>query len=164
MTTYVEPKLIGNAAVIGDIVIKDSEIFQNVGYKNYIHLHRKYPNYFKFFTECNNITSEFGYLPSDISLRVSDDPEILKKDIVKTIYYNKWFSNNSNLVFECKDKISCKPTEFEDSTSIWVFICIIIISLIVFAIYILSNSSHIDKLFDISNISSFHPYVKNLNI
>lgn len=160
MTIYIEPKLIANAAVIGDCIIRDIDIFQNVGYRNYIQLHRKFPNYFKYFIECDNITDCIGYIPSDISLIISDDPEILKKDIVKTIYYNVHISNNSDLVLKCKDKILCKPTEFENTTSIWLFICIIIVSLIVFAIYILINSPHSDKLFNISDITLLYPHKK----
>lgn len=161
MSIYLEPRLFADGSVIENTIIRDSEIFQNVGYKNYIQLHRKYPGYFKYFSECDNITDGIGHVPSPILLYTCNDPKILKSDIVKTIYYKKWFSENSNLVLECKDKIICRPTEFENTTSIWIFICIIIVTLIFFAVYILAMSPHADKLLNLSNYELNIPYYIN---
>lgn len=147
---YVEPKLIADSAIIGNVIIKDSDIFKNVGYKNYVQLTTKYPGYFKYFKECDNITDGIGYIPISISIFTSDDPEKIKKDIVKTIYYGEWISNNSDLVLDCKDKILCNPTEFESTTFIWIFICIILITLLFFSTYILIKSPHVYKLLNIS--------------
>lgn len=143
---YLEPQLYGDTSIIDNKFIRDSDIFKHVGYKNYIMLHRKYPYYFKKFEECSNITEGIGYIPGEINLLISDDPERIKKDIVKTMYYGVWFSENSDLVFFSKDKLICKPTDFESDVNIWIFICIIMISLIIFAIYIMTKSTHLNKI------------------
>lgn len=158
MSGYSEPRLIAGASIIDDTIIRDLEIFQKIGYRNYIQLHRKYPFYFKYFAECDNLNDGIGYVPASILLFVSDDPKTIKCDIVKTIYYNIWFSPNSDLVFESKDIIQCRPTEFENTVSIWIFICIVIVSLIVLAIYILIKSPHTSKLLNISKFEFNNPY------
>lgn len=160
---FTEPKLIGDSAVIDNTIIKDSEIFQKIGYKNYVQLQRKYPNYFKYFTECDSVTDCIGFIPSNISLYITDDPNIIKCDIVKTIYYKVWVSPVSDLILNSTDKVLCNPTEFENTTSITIFIYIILVSLIVFAIYILTISPYMVKLMKTKNFELNNPYYININ-
>lgn len=134
-----EPRLFDNQSYINSKIFSDSEIMRYVGYDNYVMLNRKYPGYFKFFPECNTLSyNEFKY-PSIISLLTSNDPEIIKKDIIKTIYYREFISNNSLLVKNKKDR-DMNITESEDKTMIWIFICMIIVILLIFSIFTIYNS------------------------
>ena len=140
-----EPLLTIDNSIIDNTIIKDSDIFQHIGYKNYIQLNRKYPLYFKYFDECKVNEEHIGNIPGNISLLISDNPDKIKKDIVKTIYYGKWFSDNSDLVLNYKDKILVKPIEVEETTPILIFVFIIIVLLFIFATYIIIKSPMINN-------------------
>lgn len=130
-----EPLITNGTSYINGQIINDSDIFRYVGYDNYIMLYRKYPHYFKYFKECDTKSEGIGTIPGYINLFISDNPQKIKSDIIKTIHYKTYISTNSYLVKDF-EFITDKPTELDDTTSIWIFICIILISLLFFSAYI----------------------------
>jgi len=124
--------------------ITDSMIMNCVGVVTYTYLCRKYPNYFSFFKECEEVSNqEIGNLPSEINLYISDDPYKIKSDL---IYYLCEENNNSNNILLCNS--TCKPNypliEENNSLFSWIFICILMIILIfiaILAIYYLDSQS-----------------------
>lgn len=140
-------KLFENQSYIDGKIIYDKDILNNIGYDNYVMLSRKYPNYFKFFPECSTVSYDDYKHPGMIELITEGNVEKIKIDIIKTIYYGKRFSINSDLVI---DKKNFSVSETEDSLLIWIFICIIIVSLLFFSLYII----YISKIFNekINNI------------
>ena len=145
MTEFVSPSMFEDSSIINSTIIRDSDIFKNVGYDNYIMLNRKYPKHFTFFEECYTKHEGIGTIPGIINLYISDDPLIIKSDIIKTIYYGVWISHNSELVLNAK-KLKFKPTEFDDTGIIWIIISIIIVVLFIFATYILISNPLSDNI------------------
>jgi hypothetical protein len=136
MSNFEEPIMFKDSSLICDTIYKDSDIFMNVGYKNYIMLCRKFPKHFTFFEECNTENENIGYIPGYINLYLTGDAYNIKSDIIKTMHYDTWISPNSELVFGSKP-LEFKPTEFRESLSIWIIICIVIITLFFIATYVL---------------------------
>lgn len=130
-----EPLIRNGTSYINGQIINDSDIFRYIGYNNYIMLYRKYPFYFKYFKECDTLSEGIGSIPGEINLFISDNPYDIKSDIIKTIHYKTYISPNSYLVKDFNFTTN-KPTELDDTISIWIFICIIIISLLVFSVYV----------------------------
>lgn len=133
---YEEPKIFGNTTYIENIFIKDSDILRYVGIPNYMMLQRKFPNYFSYFEILSFSSYKDIFVPGDINLYINGTPETIKKDIVKTMFYKKNFSSNSYLVSDDIDEpmiFNEKPVEY----SIWIFICIIIVVLLIFSTYLL---------------------------
>ena len=130
-----EPIIILGTSYINGQIINDSDIFFHVGYENYIMLHRKYPHFFKYFKECDTKNDSIGIIPGQISLITVGDANNIKSDLIKTIYYKTYISSNSYLINDIKIK-NKNITELEDTTSMWIFICIIMISLLIFSVYI----------------------------
>lgn len=120
-------------------IINDSEIFYRVGFDNYIMLQRKYPLFFKWFKECETKVDDIGIVPGDISLITIGNAIDIKSDIVKTIFYDTYISPNSDLIKVIPHK-NIRPTEMTETTSVWIFICIVMVSLLVFVIYIMVTS------------------------
>lgn len=142
-----EPKLFYNQSYIGEKIFSDSEIMRYIGYNNYVMLNRKYPNYFKYFPECE-VKCYYNFKhPLNISIITGNDPNVIKKDIIKTIYYNDFVSNVSLLVNNKKDN-DMNITEMEDKTIIWILICIIIVILLFFSVIILYKSNSYKNLTD----------------
>lgn len=125
---------LGTSYIDGNI-INDSDIFLNVGYDNYIMLYRKYPHFFKYFKECDTKIDKIGMIPGDIELITVGDAHDIKSDIIKSIYYKTFISSNSYLVKEAKGEIK-HLVELEDTTTMWIFICIVMVSLLVLSVYI----------------------------
>lgn len=142
--------LFNGSSKICDTIINDSEIFLNIGLNNYVILNRKYPLYFTFFKECNVKTNEIGIMPGYLEVFSKYDIETIKKDIIRTIYYNKYISEVSELIFN-NNKLHIKPIQFEDTTNIWIFMCIVIISSLIFSVLILIKIFNNEK-----NISLFN--------
>ena len=140
---------LGTSYINGEI-INDSDIFLHVGYENYIMLYRKYPQFFKYFKECDTKIDNIGMIPGQIALITVGDANDIKSDIIKTIYYKTYISSNSYLINNMKETIK-RPTELEDTTSMWIFICIVMVSLLVFSVYIfiISNATKDFINFDI---------------
>lgn len=149
-----EPTLFDGSSIIDGKIINDYDIFRNIGYDNYVMLNRKYPLYFKYFDECKTKTDGIGFIPGRINIFISSDPEEIKKDIIKTMHYNIYISKNSELLCNVK-KLECKPTQLCDSTSIWIFVCIIMIILLVFSVYVLNLSPHMMKIFAVDDMNYF---------
>ena len=137
-------KLFENQSIINGRIIYDKEILENIGSENYIMLSRKYPKYFKMFPECRTLSYNGCWQPGIINITISNDPEIIKLDIVKTIFYKIRFSNNSDLV---KEKVDYKVTEIESSVSIWIIICMIFVILIFLSIFIIYDSEKFQNKF-----------------
>jgi len=145
-----EPILFTGTSIIDNHIINDSDIFLHIGYENYVILNRKYPYYFKFFNECNTKNDKIGKIPGYLDVFFKYSIEEIKKDIIKTIYYKKYISEISDLVINFKI-CDTKPKEFENTISIWIFICIIIVSLLFFSVYILVKSEKINKIIKFKN-------------
>lgn len=134
---YSEPILYQNQSKIESTIIKDSDIFKAIGFSNYTQLNRKYPYLFKYFPECDSITNEYGFIPSKHLIHTSSDPVVIKKDIIKTMYYEKWFSSNSDLVLLNKEKDTRPGTDVEYNSSyviLFYLVFFIVLTLIVFAL------------------------------
>lgn len=136
---FEEPVIFKDSSFINSVVIRDSDIFKSVGYENYVMLNRKFPEHFTFFDECYIENENIGSIPGSINLFIVGDALTIKSDIVKTIYYNKWISENSRLVLKCKNLV-CEPTEIEYNCIIWILISIIMVVLFVIATYILISN------------------------
>lgn len=140
--------LFEGSSVINDKVINDSEIFLNVGLNNYVILNRKFPLFFTFFEECRVKNNGIGTMPGYLEVFSKYGIEEIKKDIVKTIYHNKYISEVSDLVLKT-EKLEIKPTQFVNTIGIWIFICIIMIFSLVFSVFILI------KILDKNKINKF---------
>lgn len=129
-----------------DIFIRDYDILQYVGTKNYGMLQRIFPSYFEYYKDCDEKFNTSFNAPSYINLYIFDDPEKTKLDIIKTIYYKQYISPVSNLVISDKPlniKLNCDETNIY----IWIFICLILILLFVVAFYVLYISKTTNKIF-----------------
>ena len=82
--------LFSGISYINQKVIYDSDIYKYVGFKNYVMLSRKFPYYFKKFKECDTRNEGIGFIPGRIFLFLDKDPAIIKKDLIKTIYFDKY--------------------------------------------------------------------------
>lgn len=134
------------SSYINGRIINDSEIYNRVGYKNYIMLYRKFPSFFKCFKECETLNDKIGIIPGDISLFITNDPFEVKSDIIKTIYYKKFISNNSYLIINNTNDNNF-PTNLEEGNTIWILFSLIMVILIVFSICIFVNSKHTKSFF-----------------
>lgn len=134
-----------DSSIINECIIKDSDIFKNVGYDNYIMLNRQFPKHFIFFEECYTEHENIGTIPGIINLYITGNPLTIKSDIVKTIYYEKWISSNSDLVLNSK-KLDYKPIRFNNFDNIWIVISIVIIILFVIATYVLISNPIFDNI------------------
>lgn len=139
---------LGTSYIDGEI-INDSDIFLHVGYENYIMLQRKYPYFFKYFKECDTNMDIIGMIPGKISLITVGDANQIKSDIIKTIHYKRYVSFNSYLINNIKQNVK-RPIELEDTTSMWIFICILMVSLLLFSLYIFIVSNNIKDLIKIN--------------
>lgn len=146
-----EPIVKLGTSYIDGKIINDSDIFLNIGYDNYVMLNRKYPYFFEYFKECDTKLDNIGMIPGQISLITNGDANKIKSDIIKTIYYRKYISPNSYLVSD--EKINIKtPTKSEDTTLIWIFICIVMLSLLTFSFYILMTSKYLNNYKNLQKI------------
>lgn len=129
-----------------DTFIRDYDILQFVGSRNYGMLQRIFPGYFEYYKDCDERFNTSFNLPSYINLYIINDPEKTKLDIIKTIYYRKYVSPVSNLVISYEPlniKINCDDTNIY----IWIFICLISIILFLISIYVLYTSKSANKIF-----------------
>ena len=141
-----EPQLFDGTSHIDGSYYHDSDILRYIGLDNYIMLHRKFPLYFFYFKECNKEIEINVFSPGNINLYISDNPRQIKSEIIKTIHYKRYISENSKLVNLC-DNIDLIPKNINDTTFIWIFICLIFISLIVISIYVMVNTKSVNKFF-----------------
>jgi hypothetical protein len=138
MSNFKEPQILLGSSFINDKVIYDHDILKNIGIENYIMLHRKYPNYFKYFVECETNYDINEFMPGYINILLSkyDHPKIIKSDIIKTIYYQEYFSEVSNLVDydekngENREKIILN--ENNEKLFFWIIFLIVMVSLFCF--------------------------------
>uniref|UniRef100_A0A6C0BEF9 Uncharacterized protein n=1 Tax=viral metagenome TaxID=1070528 RepID=A0A6C0BEF9_9ZZZZ len=132
-----EPDLFTGTSHIDGTYYHDSDILKYIGLENYIMLLRKFPSYFIYFDEFSAyFNSDELYIPGYINLYISDDPRTVKSEIIKTIHYKQYFFKNSFLVNKEEENIELK--EKNNTVFIWIFICIIIVSLIFISIYVLN--------------------------
>ena len=118
---------------------------------NYIMLHRKFPKYFSYFRECKRILEYPMFSPIYINVFISDDPRVVKSDIIKTIHYKKYVSENSRLLIH-NDTDPITPHDIHDTTFMWIFICLIMISLLVISIYVMTISYPFERFLKPHNI------------
>ena len=116
--------------------ITDDMIMKKIGVVTYTQLSKKFPEWFTFYNECKDILCcKEGNIPSEINLFISQNPYEIKKDIILTICGEKIDSNNSYL---CNLTHPPKFPLIEDETSVipWIFICIVLVSLIFISLYV----------------------------
>lgn len=132
--------LFSGISYINQKVIYDSDIYKYVGFKNYVMLSRKFPYYFKKFKECDTRNEGIGFIPGRIFLFLDKDPAIIKKDLIKTIYFDKYISKTSSLIFD-NDDGNIEPDKNSFLSGLWLFISLVMVFLLLLSIYILFTSS-----------------------
>lgn len=131
--------LYNTVSYINNCIIYDSDIYKYIGFENYVMLSRKFPFYFQHFKDCDTKHEKIGFIPGNIFLNLDDNPEKIKKDLIKTIYCDKYISNTSNLIFENKNG-NIEPIRDSDISSLWLFISIVMVMLFLISMYIIFTS------------------------
>jgi len=117
--------------------ITDNMIMNHVGVVTYTYLCRKFPSWFYFYNECKYVSSPVeGNIPSEINLYISDNPFEVKRDIILDLCGFEVCSSNTYLI-SSSDPPKTPLIENDDNFFSWIFICIVLVVSIFFAIYVL---------------------------
>ena len=118
--------------------ITDDMIMSLIGVVNYTFLVRKFPNFFHNYAECDSlISSKEGYIPSEINLYISNDPNEIKRDLIYILCGKEVKEEHILKLVNSTEPPNYPLQERENSIIFWIFICIILILSIVIAIYII---------------------------
>ncbi len=119
-------------------IITDSEIMKNIGVVTYSYLAFKFPAIFRKFKECDELyLSPEGHIPSHINLYISDNPFVIKSDLIKIIHGEEPENIFHRNLIDSSDKPQFPLLEKENSFYEWIFICIVMIILIFLAMYVI---------------------------